>query len=328
MSRLKQRYQIQKQKLFSHKGIKTDKQMNFYTGISTIALFNVIFSLLEPYLQKLKYWRGRKTALPINKRRFHKSSQRSLSHKDEFLMVLVRLRLGLLNEDVADRFGISTGTASNIFATWIKFLNKVLGHCMLAWLPRESIQEHLPPVFKKTGHSKTRCIIDCSEVFIERPKSLLAQAATWSDYKSHNTFKFLIAISPTGFITFVSPCYGGRATDKFICKDSGFYDLLERDDEVMADRGFQIQEELMFKYCSLSVPPGARTKSQMTSTECKKTKDIANLRIHVERTINRIKTYRILKTPLPITMTVHADDIIRTCSALCNFKPSLVKSTK
>ena len=204
-------------------------------------------------------------------------------------LFLVRFRLGLLKEHVADRFGISNGTASNIFATWIKLLSKVLGHCMLAWFPRESIQEHLPPIFKKTGHSKTRCIIDCSEVFIERPKSLLAQAATWSDYKSHNTFKFLIAISPNGFITFVSPCYGGRATDKFICKDSGFYDLLEPDDEVMADRGFQIQEELMFKYCSLSVPPGARTKSQMTSTECKKT-DIANLRIHVERSINRIKT--------------------------------------
>ena len=204
-------------------------------------------------------------------------------------MVLLQFRLGLLNEDVADRFGISTGTASNTFATWIKFLSKVLGPCMLAWLPRESVQDHLPPIFKKRGHSKIRCIIDCSEVNIERPKSLLTQAATWAEYRSHNTFKFLIAISPTGFTTFVSSCYGGRATDKFICKDSGFYDLLERDDEVMAERGFQIQEELMFQYCSLSVPPGARTKSQMTSTEGRKTKDIANLRIHVERSINRIK---------------------------------------
>ena len=53
---------------------------------------------------------------------------------------------------------------------------------------------------------------------------------------------------------------------------SAFYDLLERDDEVMADRGFQIKEELMFRFCSLSVPPGACVKSQMTMAESKKTK--------------------------------------------------------
>ena len=37
------------------------------------------------------------------------------------------------------------------------------------------------------------------------------------------------------------------STDKFICSDSGFYDLLDRGDEIMADRGFQIREELMLQ---------------------------------------------------------------------------------
>ena len=92
----------------------------------------------------------------------------------------------------------------------------------------------------------------------------------------------------------------------------------------MADRGFQIREELMLRFCSLSVPPGARVKSQMTMSECKKTKDVANLRIHVERAINRIKFYRILKNTLPITMLHHVDDIVKTCAALCNLKPLLI----
>lgn len=140
-------------------------------------------------------------------------------------------------------------------------------------------------------HSKLHIVIDCSEIFIDRPKSLDAQAATWSDYKSHNTVKFLIGISPAGYVTFLSDCYGGRASDKFITSDCGFYDCLDSYDEVMADREFQIKEELMLKFCSFSVPPGARVKAQMTSAECKRTKDVANLRIHVERAINRIKTY-------------------------------------
>ena len=95
----------------------------------------------------------------------------------------------------------------------------------------------------------------------------------------------------------------------------------------MADRGFEIKEELMLKFCSLTVPPGARVKAQMTTEECKKTKDVANLRIHVERAINRIKTYRLLKFILPITMMHNIDDIVKTCAALCNLKPLLYKDS-
>ena len=146
-----------------------------------------------------------------------------------------------------------------------------------------SRRSNLPSVFIKAGYKKCCVILDCAEVFIERPKSLINQACTWSEYKHHNTIKFLVGISPTGYITFLSDCYGGRASDRYIVKDSGFYDLLEREDMVMADRGFQIHEELLLRFCSLQVPPGARAKSQMTTDECKKTKDIANLRIHVKK---------------------------------------------
>ena len=46
------------------------------------------------------------------------------------------------------------------------------------------------------------CIVDCSETFIERPTSLVARAPTYSNYKSHITMKYLVAISPTGAIIF------------------------------------------------------------------------------------------------------------------------------
>ena len=57
----------------------------------------------------------------------------------------------------------------------------------------------------------------------------------------------------------------------------------------MADRGFQIREELLLHHATLVVPPGARAKSQMTSAECKKTSKVANLRIHVERVSFELK---------------------------------------
>ena len=175
-----------------------------------------------------------------------------------------------------------------------RFLAQTLGK-LVAWLPKENIMENMPKVFRKAGHSRLKVIIGCSEVFIERPKSVNVQAATWSNYKARNTVKFLIGTSPTGYVTFLSECYSGRSSDKFITADSGFYDCLDLCDEVMADRSFQIKEELILKFCTLSVPPGARVKAQMTTAECKTTKDVANLRIQVEHAINRIKTFREFK---------------------------------
>ena len=182
-------------------------------------------------------------------------------------------------------------------------------------------------VFRKAGHSRLMVIIHCFEVFIKRPKSLNVQAATWSDYKSRNTVKFLIGVTPTRYVTFLSDCYRGRSSDKFITADIGFYDCLDLYDGVMADRGFQIKEELILKSCTLSIRPGARVEAQMTTAECKTTKDIANFRIHVEHAINRIKTFWILKSILPVTILHNIDDIVKTRAALCNVKPLLFKDS-
>ena len=77
----------------------------------------------------------------------------------------------------------------------------------------------------------------------------------------------------------------------FITKDSSFYDLLEPDDLVMVYHSFQIQEKLLLHFCNLQVPPGARSKSQITKKEVQKTKEIANLQIQVETVVNSIKNY-------------------------------------
>ena len=61
----------------------------------------------------------------------------------------------------------------------------------------------------------------------------------------------MVAITPNGAISYVSDSYGGRST----VRDSGFLDLLEPYDEVMADCGFKIREELMMRMATLCVPP-------------------------------------------------------------------------
>ena len=102
-------------------------------------------------------------------------------------LTLVRLRLGLLKEDIADRFGISPTLSSRIFTTWMRVLSKLLADALITWLPEEAVHSNLPGVFIKAGYKKCCVILDCAEVFIERPKSLINQACTWSEYKHHNT---------------------------------------------------------------------------------------------------------------------------------------------
>ena len=180
---------------------------------------------------------------------------------------------------------------------------------------------------------RTTCIIDCSEIFIERPSSLSARAETYSNYKSHNTVKFLIAISPTGAIIFVSKCWGGRVSDKHLTANSGFMDHLMYGDLVLADRGFDIADDLSLFGACLAIPPFTKGKDQLSQSEVERARALSRMRIHVERAIGRLKLlYKILQSTLPITLikrpheTDYAtiDKILIVCCAICNLHPRLI----
>lgn len=234
---------------------------------------------------------------------------------------MVKLRHSPANEMLADIFDISMGLTSQIFNTWVKFLANEL-RPLIYWPSKDVIAQRLPTSLQQ--YRNLRCTIDCSEIFIDRPRDLQTQALTWSDYKKHNTIKFLVGIAPNGMITFLSKVWGGRASDQHITKSSGFLDLLEPGDLILADRGFTIKEEILKRRASLQIPPSSSGHEQMTRQNVQKTKKIANARIHVERAIGRMKTFAILKNVLPITLLPLADDIVMVCACICNLLPALV----
>ena len=136
-------------------------------------------------------------------------------------------------------------------------------------------------------YPKTRVIIDCTEIFVETPSSSEVQSLLWSEYNHHCTFKLLICITPNGTISWISPAYGGCGSDRFIVQDSGFLDLLEPDNCVMANQGFKIKDDLLMRWCTLAIPPNTS------------------------------------KIGLPLTELPLFDDYIWICAAFVNLKPPL-----
>jgi len=187
---------------------------------------------------------------------------------------------------------------------------------------RDVTAQTLPISFQK--FAGIRCIIDCTELFIEHPSALTAQRLTFSNYKHHTTVKFLVAIVPTGGICYVSQAWGGRVSDRHITEYSGFLNIIQPGDLVMADKGFTIGDLLAKRGAFLQIPPFLPSQSQFQLESIELTRQIARVRIHVERAIGRVKQFHILDPVIPISLNSTISTIFRVCCFLCNFNQPLV----
>ena len=290
-----------------------DKRTHFYTGLPSYNTFAVLLSLLIPVVSKMG------------------NVGSGLSMADELVLVLTKLSRAVTNEDLGYRFDVDKTKVTKIFHRWIDAMFQNLKP-LVCWPDKEMIVTNLPDCFKP-HYAKAVCIIDCSEVFIQRPTCYTARAQTYSNYKNHNTIKFLVAISPTGAVTFISRCWGGRVSDRYLTANSGLLRYLKHGDLVIADRGFDIADDLALVGATLAIPPFTKGKSQLSQREGEFSRRLSSVRIHVERAIGRMKNYKILQCTLPISLIKRdnetefatIDKILLICAALSNLHPPLVK---
>ena len=152
-----------------------DKKVVFYTGLCTWGLLMTLFTYIKPHL--------------------HVGGNGTLTPFQRLLITLIRLRLNLQIQDLGYRFNVHNSTISRVFLRLIDVL-----HTKLKPLPdRNSLKKTMPISFRKHFPSCV-VIIDCFEIFLDRPTSLLARAQTYSSYKHHNTVKYLIGITPQGTV--------------------------------------------------------------------------------------------------------------------------------
>ena len=284
-----------------HEFANNEDIVNFYIGLPSFDILNAIFLQVSPHVSR-----------------------------EEFALTLMKLKLDMPLKDLAFRFGVSLSTESRVFSSWMIALDVRLAP-LVSWPDREDLWRTMPQCFQDSFGKKVTVIIDCFEVFINRPSGLYARAQTFSSYKNHNTVKVLIGIRPQGSISFVSKAWGGRTSDKFLTENCGILKNILPGDLVLADRGFTIQESLMFHQAQLAIPAFTRGKDQLDQVDVERTRGIANVRIHVERLIGLLRRkYSILSGILPIDFLIchpqgskeeavpMIDRIISVCAALVN----------
>ena len=127
---------IEKQKINLYEEIKGDnKLMNFCTGLPDNELFLWVLSLLHE--------------------KIFKSSK--LSKKEHLLLVLMKLKLGLLHTDLAFRFGLELCDVSRIYSKWAKASSRAMKF-LIIWPDRQVLKKNLPSCFK--NHKNCVCIIN------------------------------------------------------------------------------------------------------------------------------------------------------------------------
>ncbi|KAH9366783.1 hypothetical protein HPB48_014473 [Haemaphysalis longicornis] len=285
--------------------IREPSECQYYTGLPSFEVFEALHNALANGMPR-----------PI------KGPEPKLSHAEEFLMVLVRLRTGLPIKELARNFGMTMSHCSKTFSKWVLYMQAAL-KSMTRFPTLAEVQRNLPHHFK--GFEDTRVVIDCTEIKIQKPSAMEAQKHTFSPYKHDNTQKVLIGATPDGYICFVSRAWGGSQSDREMVIKSDLLSLLNPGDAIMMDKGFKIFDVLPAGV-KVHMPPFNRpSQGQMSAADVLKTRQIARARVHIERVIRRIKEYHILGTGCnPLTMADVVDAVVQSCAYLCNFRYKLL----
>lgn len=169
-----------------------------------------------------------------------------------------------------------------------------------------------------------RTILDCTEMYVIKANDPSIHQMTFSSYKDHPTFKLLVGCDEMGAVNFISDAFVGSISDREILVKSGFLDIVEKGDAVLADKGFDVSDLLDSKGVLINIPPFLKGKEQLSNFDVMKTRIIANRRILIENINCRAKKNKILVTPMQKHLWTYANKIIYICFALVNFYKPIV----
>ncbi|XP_042300456.1 uncharacterized protein LOC121918475 [Sceloporus undulatus] len=124
----------------------------------------------------------------------------ALSPENQLFLVLVRLRLGLLLQDLAFRFHISESTASRYWLNWVEIMERRLRQIPVA------CSQHYVDAFKPQRlirHQDMALVaLDCTELLFEAQGRTRGKGdGPWSPRARYSVHGYAL-VAPSGFLTF------------------------------------------------------------------------------------------------------------------------------
>jgi len=251
--------------------------------------------------------------------------KKKLGGANGLFFALFVLRTGVSLRVASTLFGVSEATGGRAFTAWLDFLAN--SSRPVVHLPEVGdVVRSAPPNFRKKGLSSVALVFDTTEYEVDKPWQTDAARALWSQYKNKYTAKLLVCITPSGMIAFVPEAFAGRTSDVDLVKRCGIMEKLEERRfghegmQIMADRGFNSIAPLLLKMGMHYVAPPHKRKGeeQFSEEDAGITRDVANLRIHVERAIGAMRQWRILDNKFDSQQMDNIGEVALICAALVN----------
>lgn len=274
---------------FSYNSVKgDDKQLKCLTGLRLL-VFDWLVSQVEAKIERVLH---------------------ELTPRDHLLLTLMKLKLGLCDTDLAYRFGIAESSVTRICQKWLPAL-AVLLNPLIIW-PNARVTTKCKPGFFKGKFRKCRCIIDCPEFVVERFVS--------DEIKQQSVVKYFASITPAGAVSFLSPGFSNAIPDARIIQESGFAQLVEPQDEILANRQIQIQDELASRGAVLHVAE-PNTGRPMSKRDIERPSTL--IWTHVRQVSEWWKEFDLLRKVIQAPYADLLNEILIVCAVLTNVNVSL-----
>nr|CAI5862452.1 unnamed protein product [Callosobruchus analis] len=287
--------------------LKTNAALKSFTGINNFQILDCIVKMINEFC--------------VTDVRSHR-----LNVRERVLLTMTKLKLDLSYVTLGALFSISGQLCKTYFFDFLTVLSQVLKVCI--YFPSaEEVSKNLPKCFK--NFKNCRAVLDCIEIFIQRPSCLCCRIKFYSQYKKSTTIKFMTGVSPGGIITFISKPYGGRASDKLIFEESDFIkNLSPNRDSIMVDKGFLIDDLCAMYKIRLIRPPFLKNKQQLTAQEATANKEIAAARVHIERSNQRLKIFKIISGRLQWSLVPKIDEIFLIICGITNLSAPILSDER
>ncbi|XP_031335226.1 uncharacterized protein LOC116165081 [Photinus pyralis] len=245
--------------------------------------------------------------------------------RNNVVLVMCKLKTNLSFVCLAVLFGMNISSCKRAFYKYLSFLAASIKPAIY-WPTKDEIRKNLPLCFK--DFKATRLVLDATEIKIQKLNCLKCRVLSYSHYKGCHTMKFLIGITPSGLISYVSKAYGGRSSDRAIFCNENVVNKLDPYDAVMVDKGILIEKDCEENLITLIRPPFLRKNTQLSKVEALTTANIARARVHVERAIQRLKLFSVLNNQIDWYLIPYMDDIMTVIAATVNMSSPILAEDK